>query len=147
MEDNNKTLRENLDELIRLFKKVKDKEIFDHIPGVDKAFFKNFELLVNNYDMIKDNLSEELLTQFGDPIHKMIADTVKQLKRELGEDDLISESDEPKKELKVLITPEPKDRLKEIETIDKELKNSKLSDEEVNRLLDRRTALKDEEPI
>ena len=36
MEEDNRTLRENLDELIRLFKLVKDKEIFDNIQKINR---------------------------------------------------------------------------------------------------------------
>lgn len=142
--ENSESLRKNLDELIRLFKKVKDKSVFENIPGINKAFFSNFEMLVNNYDMIKDDLSEELLEQFGEPIHKMIADTVKQLKEQLGEigeydDDFIDDKPETKN---VLITPEPENYEEEIKYIDDMLKRGSLKAEEVDRLLDRRSELK-----
>ncbi len=141
-QDNN-SLRQNLDELIRLFKKVKDKSIFENMPGVDKSFFKNFELLVNNYDMIKHDLSDELLNQFGEPIHKMIADTVKQLKEELREsgelDDEfeIENSESPK----ILIIPESDNAEEEIQQIDDMLKRGDIKSSEVDRLLDRRNEL------
>jgi len=141
--ENNESLKKNLDELIRLFKKVKDKSVFENIPGINKAFFSNFEMLVNNYDMIKEDLSEELLSQFGEPIHKMIADTVLQLKEQLGEagefDDELPEFKESKN---ILITPEPENPLEEVNYIDEMLKRGGLKAEEVDRLLDRRSELK-----
>lgn len=140
---NNESLKKNLDELIRLFKKVKDKSVFENIPGINKAFFNNFEMLVNNYDMIKEDLSEELLSQFGEPIHKMIADTVVQLKEQLGEaEELNDDLPEFKESKNILITPEPKNREDEIKYIDDMLKRGDLKADEVDRLLDRRSELK-----
>ena len=140
---NNESLKKNLDELIRLFKKVKDKSVFENIPGINKAFFNNFEMLVNNYDMIKEDLSAELLSQFGEPIHKMIADTVVQLKEQLGEaEELDDDLPEFKESKNILITPEPKNREDEIKYIDDMLKRGNLKADEVDRLLDRRSELK-----
>lgn len=145
-EDQNNSLKENLDELIRLFKKIKDKTVFDNLPGVNKAFIQNFDLLVNNYDEIKEDLSEQLLNQFGTPIHKMIADIVKQLRDQLGEEDdenieLSQNNEDRARKTKVLITPEPKSIKDEILIIDKKLKDTSLTREQVNRLLDRRSTL------
>lgn len=141
--ERNKSLKKNLDELIRLFKKVKDKSVFENIPGINKAFFNNFEMLVNNYDMIKEDLSEELLSQFGEPIHKMIADTVVQLKEQLGEaGELDDELPEFKESKNILITPEPENPQDEVKHIDEMLKRGGLKADEVDRLLDRRSELK-----
>lgn len=141
--ESSKSLKKNLDELIRLFKKVKDKSVFENISGIDKTFFNNFEMLVNNYDMIKDNLSEELLNQFGEPIHKMIADTVEQLKEQLGEaGELGEEFIESTEHKNILITPEPENWQEEIKYIDDMLKRGSLKPDEADRLLDRRSELK-----
>lgn len=141
--ERNESLKKNLDELIRLFKKVKDKSVFENIPGINKAFFNNFEMLVNNYDMIKEDLSEELLSQFGEPIHKMIADTVVQLKEQLGEaGELDDELPEFKESKNILITPEPENPQDEVKHIDEMLKRGGLKADEVDRLLDRRSELK-----
>ena len=136
--DNNE-LRRNLDELIRLFQKVNETSSIDEIPGIDKRFFQNFELLLNNYDMIKDDLTDELLNQFGAPIHKMIEETVQTLKKELGEDanlDLQNESTEIDPQTEVLNISE------EIEKIDLKLKEKNLPQNEIDNLLDRRSSLK-----
>ncbi|MCP4551412.1 MAG: hypothetical protein GY834_05090 [Bacteroidetes bacterium] len=146
-EDQNNSLKKNLDELIRLFKKVKDKSVFDDLPGVNKAFIQNFDLLVSNYDEIKEDLSEQLLNQFGTSIHKMIADIVTQLRNQLGEDsdddkiELYANKEDKQKKQKILITPEPRSIKDEILIIDKKLKDTDLTPEQVNRLLDRRSSL------
>ncbi len=140
--ERNESLKKNLDELIRLFKKVKDRSVFEKLPGMNKAFFKNFEMLVDNYDMIKDDLSEELLEQFGEPIHKMIADTVQQLKEQLSEMGELDEEFEDIMETKNLEIKEPEDWHEEIMYIDDMLKRGSLKPSEVDRLLDRRSELK-----
>lgn len=140
--EKNESLKKNLDELMRLFKKMKDKSIFDNISGVDPKFFKNFELFVNNYDMIKNNLSEELLSQFGDTIHQMIADTVKKLKEQLNEEYFLDDDINENEKSKDLSTPpELKNWEEEINYIDNMLKRSNLIPAEVDRLLDRRNEL------
>ncbi len=143
-EEQRDSLKRNMDELIRLFKKIKDKSVFDNLPGVDKMFIQNFDLLVQNYDEIKEDLSEQLLSQFGAPIHKMIEDIVKKLKAELGEE-FASENEEivgkTSKPQKVLITPEPSNIEDEIKIIDSQLNNPKLTPEQIDRLLDRRSDL------
>ena len=143
-EEQRNSLKKNMDELIRLFKKIKDKSVFDDLPGVDKMFIQNFDLLVQNYDEIKEDLSDQLLSQFGSPVHKMIADIVQKLKIELGED-LTSENEnieeKPSSKQKILITPEPTNIEREIKLIDIQLQNTKLSADAINGLLDRRSDL------
>lgn len=136
--DNNE-LRRNLDELIRLFHKVNETSSIDKIPGIDKRFFQNFELLLNNYDMIKEDLTDELLNQFGAPIHKMIEETVRTLKKELGENtnlDLQNETIEFDPQTELLNISE------EMEKIDQKLKEKNLPQQEIDNLLDRRSSLK-----
>lgn len=143
-EEQRDSLKKNMDELIRLFKKIKDKSVFDNISGVDKMFIQNFDLLVENYDEIKDDLSEQLLSQFGSPIHKMIEDIVKKLKAELGEEYTVENealTEDSQKKQKVLITPEPINIDEEIKIIDNQLNNTSLSPEQIDRLLDRRSEL------
>ena len=143
-EELNNSLKQNMDELIRLFKKIKDKSVFEHLPGVDKMFIQSFDLLVQNYDEIKDDLSDQLLNQFGAPIHKMIADIVVKLKLELGED-LTAKDDSIEKKVKspqkILITPEPSNIDNEIKSIDSQLNKGGLTAEQIDRLLDRRSDL------
>lgn len=138
--DNNE-LRKNLDELIRLFKKVKETSSIKEIPGIDKRFFQNFELLLNNYDMIKEDLTDELLNQFGAPIHQMIEETVKTLRKELGEDADV----ETEAEITELIDYQDQaiNISEEIENIDQKLKQNNLSQSEIDHLLDKRSTLKD----
>ncbi|MDZ7742294.1 MAG: hypothetical protein U5Q03_11210 [Bacteroidota bacterium] len=127
-----RSFKENLDLLIRLFKKLKDKTPMDEIPGIDKNMYQNFDMFLKNYEIMRDQISEELLQNFGEPMKKMIADLVEQLKNELGDD--IGEEEQ---------SPEMKEFKRDMAQIDELLKNPGLSEEEVNHLLDERMKLKD----
>lgn len=126
MDEDIKSFKQNLDQLIKLFKKLKDRTSVNDIPGIDKMMYQNFDMFLNNYDMMKDRLSDELLSQFGEPIRVIIADLVKRLKEELGEVEHIEEKQEI---------------INDIEKVDELLKNPKLSEEEINRLLDERKVI------
>ncbi len=129
-----RSFKENLDLLIRLFKKLKDKTPMDEIPGIDKNMYQNFDMFLKNYENMRDQISEELLQNFGEPMKKMIADLVEQLKGELGDD---FEEEEQSVEMKEF--------RRDVAQIDELLKNPGLSEEEINKLLDERMKLKDGE--
>jgi len=139
MSGEDRSFNENLDLLIKLFKRLKDKASFDDMPGIDKTFYQNFEYLLSNYENMRDQLSEELLSKFGEPVKGMIASLVEQLKMELGDDigDLDLD-DEAKEEIKI-----PDD----IAKIDEMLKKPDLTDEEINKLLDERSRLVKNQPV
>jgi hypothetical protein len=139
MGSDDRSFNENLDLLIKLFKKLKDKASFDDMPGIDKTFYQNFEYLLSNYENMRDQLSEELLSKFGEPVKGMIASLVEQLKMELGED--IGDLDLDDEQEEVIEIPD------DIAKIDEMLKNPDLSDEEINKLLDERSKLAKNLPI
>jgi hypothetical protein len=136
-----RSFNENLDLLIRLFKKLKEKTSLDDLHGIDRTFYQNFEYLLSNYENMRDHLSEELLDKFGEPVKGMIASLVEQLKSELGDDlgDLDLEDDKGGEQEISL----PAD----IERIDAMLKRPGLSNEEVNKLLDERSKLAKNLPV
>jgi len=139
MGSEDRSFNENLDLLIKLFKRLKDKASFDDMPGIDKTFYQNFEYLLGNYENMREQLSEELLSKFGEPVKGMIASLVEQLKMELGEDiDNLELDETEEQEIEV-----PDD----IAKIDKLLMNPNLSDEEINKLLDERSRLLKNMPV
>ena len=140
MSSEDRSFNENLDLLIKLFKKLKEKTSLDDLHGIDKTFYQNFEYLLSNYENMRDQLSEELLDKFGEPVKGMIASLVDQLKNELGDDiSELSLDEEPLKEdIRI-----PDDLAK----IDQMLKNPDLSEEELNKLLDERSRLAKEQII
>ena len=138
MGSEDRSFNENLDLLIKLFKRLKDKASFDDMPGIDKTFYQNFEYLLGNYENMREQLSEELLSKFGEPVKAMIAGLVEQLKMELGDDIGDLDLDETEEEI---IVPD------DVAKIDELLKNPGLSDEEINKLLDERWKLSRNIPV
>ena len=133
MASEERSFNENLDLLIKLFKKLKERSSLDEMSGIDKTFYQNFEYLLGNYENMRDQLSEELLEKFGEPVKGMIASLVEQLKVELGDE--IGDLNVEEEEEKEIAIPE------DLTKIDEMLKNSNLSEEEVNKLLDERSKL------
>jgi len=135
MSNEEKSFKENLDLLIRLFKKLKDKTPLTEIPGIDKNMYQNFDFFLRNYEMMKDQISDDLLLNFGEPMKKMIADLVQQLQAELGEDetDIQNENESNFPDLK-----------RSMAQIDELLKSPALTEEQIDQLLDERARLKNE---
>ncbi len=128
-----RSFNENLDLLIKLFKRLKEKTSLDELHGIDKTFYQNFEYLLSNYENMREQLSEELLDKFGEPVKAMIAGLVEQLKMELGDD--IADLDLESQEQEELEVPD------DIARIDDLLKKPGLTDAEIDRLLDERSKL------
>ena len=137
MSDSDRSFSENLDLLIKLLRKLKDKSQFEGMPGVPKMFISNFDFFLRNYEQMKDQISAQLLQQFGEPIKQMVADMVEQLQDELDENMLTST--EP-----AVSSPVITGQKKTIAEIDDMLKKPGLSEEEIDRLLDERKRLKNE---
>lgn len=135
--DSDRSFSENLDLLIKLLRKLKDKSQFESMPGVPKMFIMNFDFFLQNYDKMKDQISEQLLQQFGEPIKQMVADMVEQLQEELDEN-LVPDLESPVQS--PLITGQKRT----VEEIDEMLKKPGLSEDEIDRLLDERKRVKSE---
>lgn len=128
-----RSFNENLDLLIKLFKRLKEKTSLDELEGIDKTFYQNFDFLLSNYENMREQLSQELLDKFGEPVKAMIAGLVEQLKMELGDDIGDLDLDIPKQE--ELEVPD------DIARIDELLKKPGLTDADIDRLLDERSKL------
>ena len=138
--DDNKSLKEKLNELFRLMNKLQEKGLHQNIPGMNPMFFKQFDMISENFEIIQDGMADDMFKQFGIPIDKIITETIKALKRELGEDDFTEELIESQTEQKN-IPVKVEDKTTEIELIDQMLKRPGLSEVELDKLLDRRSEL------
>jgi hypothetical protein len=138
MSSSERSFSENLDLLIKLLRKLKDKSQFEGMPGVPKMFVTNFDFFLQNYERMKDQITAQLLQQFGEPIKQMVADMVDQLKEELDEDSFVSLDTTPE----VPVITGQKRTLAEIDEL---LRNPELSQEEIDRLLDERHQIKQKE--
>lgn len=152
MEDEN--FRQELEELFRLFKRLVEKEALNELAGVDEKQLEQLKAFMAQFDDVKDKLKIEMV--HVDPFTKMmISALVKELREQLGDDmdSLGGYDDEDVKR----ISPEDvlrqrEEQLKDVsdetarnrsllETIDEQLKNPNLTDEEIDALLDRRTQI------
>lgn len=151
MDEKRESFKKKLDQLIKLFRKLKDKEDVKNMPGVDPMMYQSFELFLNNYDMMKDQITDDLLNQFGDQMQYMVSSLVEQLKDQLG-DDIDLEEDEQELVRDIRNEPLPKIEVQEGETeedvlkkklemIDQKLKTPGLSAEEMDHLLEQRFRL------
>jgi len=137
MSASERSFGENLDLLIKLLRKLKDTSRFEGMPGMPRMFVTNFDFFLHNYEKMKDQISEQLLQQFGEPIKQMVADMVEQLQDELDES-MLSPT-EPVAESPVITGQK-----RNIAEIDEMLRKPGLSEEEIDRLLDERKKLKSE---
>lgn len=135
MED--EKFKQDLDELFRLFKKLVETESLDNVPGVDSMMLKQFQFFFSNYENMKDQIGQQLQGQFGEPVKEMISNLVKQLREQLGEDDFTN-IEQITEDVPILELDSSK---YSIEKIDRLLENSDLTEEQVNKLLDRRAEL------
>ncbi|MFO7614471.1 MAG: hypothetical protein R6W71_07520 [Bacteroidales bacterium] len=135
MDDSDRSFSENLDQLIKLLRKLKDRSHFESMPGVPKMFVMNFDFFLQNYERMKDQISDQLLQQFGEPIKQMVADMVEQLKEAVDEDDIPEIESQPHPPI---ITGSKKT----VEDIDQLLKDPNLTEQEIDQLLDERSRLK-----
>lgn len=138
MED--ESFKKDLDELFRLFNKLIKEKSIDDVPGLNTAMLKQFEFFFSNYDTMKDQLMYQLQGQYGDSVKEMVRTLVKQLRAEVGEDDFLIIEDE----IEAPLIEEELQKIEgktEREKIDELLKNGKLTEEQINELLDKRSNL------
>ncbi|MFA8451619.1 MAG: hypothetical protein ACEPOW_13080 [Bacteroidales bacterium] len=150
MDEKRESFKKKLDQLIKLFRKLKDKEDLRNMPGVDPMMYQSFEMFLNNYEMMKDQITDDLLNQFGDQMQVMISGLIDQLKEQLGEDFGLDEEEQDLiKDLKLDIPVEENTDEQEKQTliqekldiIDKKLKEPGLSPDDMDRLLEERFKL------
>lgn len=140
MAANNQSFSEDLDRLINLFRKIKEKMNEQQYKSIDRTFIQNIDLMINNYETIKGNVPQDMLNTMGEPIHKMMTLLIDQISAEYG--DILGAEIKTYNELK----PEKKITLHvEISHIDEMLMRNDIKPEEVDKLLDLRAELKAKE--
>ena len=137
-----------MNELFRLFRKVMEKFPPDDVPGMDKSQLDQLKMYLSQYDAMKDNMSVEIYGMMDNDMTRNIIDMlIKKLREQLGDD-----ADEPEMIENHIQDVEIKEKAFEslqtgenyralIDSIDAELKNPNLTDEEIDTLLDKRQKL------
>lgn len=146
MSESNEEFEKDLEQLIRLFKKIKDKTKAEQFSHLDPAFAQNLDFIINNYEMVKNNIPKEMFTQMGLPFQQMMKEFINHLKAELGEgldqEDLLAEQEDDVEDRKEeTLTSDTMQPSEEVAKIDAALKKPGLTDEQIDKLLDRRNAL------
>ncbi|MBO4573730.1 MAG: hypothetical protein J5708_00190 [Bacteroidales bacterium] len=143
----NDELKNKVNELFRLFKKVMEKYPPEDVPGIDKEQLEQLKSYLSQYDMMKDNISVEMFSMMDNGMANHFIDMlINKLREQLGDeaDDSVAQNHIEDVELKEkafesLQTGENYQTL--IDAIDAQLKNPELSDEEIDILLDKRQKL------
>jgi hypothetical protein len=122
MSPNKKEFIENLDSVLEIFRQFKEILIKGNTK-IDQDFIRNFDEIIQNYQIIREEIPDEMVSKFGMPIQVMALQLVEQLRFELeGQHMLMQE--------------------KKIEdNIDEKLRNPDLSEKEIDALLDQRLSV------
>lgn len=114
----------DLDLLVYLLNKLKNKVVSDKENEIDDSIFNSFDLIINNYNLVRSELSENVLSQFGDSVQHLVSQMINQLKKELEE-----------------METKEKNLLTDLKRIDQLLMSEGLTDDEIDRLLDKRSQI------
>ena len=142
MEDEN--FNQELEDFFRLFKHLLEKEASGNLSGVDPAQMEQLKMFMSQFEEVKDDLKGELHNI--DPFTKMmISSVVKELRKQVGPEleganpptpeEIVSRREE---ELMDVSDEQARSRAL-IATIDEQLRNPSLSEEEIDALLDKRS--------
>ena len=145
MEDDN--LNNGLDNLLNMFKKLMENQDLDAIPGINEEQKEQLKMFLEDFDELKDDMKVEIYKL--DPFTKqMVGMVMGQLNNFTGEQtpgiNLSTTPQEPpvNKEKQLTDIPGNTENLEaHLAAIDDQLRQPDLSDEEINRLLDERTAI------
>ena len=129
-----------------MFKHLLEKEASGNLSGVDPAQMEQLKLFMSQFEEVKDDLKGELHNI--DPFTKMmISSVVKELRKQVGPEmemeapptpeEIVSRREE---ELMDVSDEQARSRAL-IATIDEQLKNPSLNDEEIDALLDKRSQI------
>lgn len=140
MNQSNESFQRDLDELIRLIKKMKAKagdERFDHL---DPMLKQQLDFMINNYETVKHSMSVEMINQMGLPIQQMLRQFIEMMKRDLG-DEFPSADDQLEEQQPLPVENPLENREDAIKRIDKLLQKPNLTEEQINHLLDKRNQI------
>ena len=148
MDDNN--LNNNLDDLLNMFKKMMEGQDLDAIPGINEEQKEQLKMFLEDFDELKDEMKVEIFRL--DPFTKqMVGMVMGNLKNFTGNmqqtpsQTLTPQEPAPNKEKQLTDIPGTTENLEaQLASIDQQLRNPDLSDEQINALLDQRSAIAEE---
>ena len=148
MDDNN--LNNGLDDLLNMFKKMMENQDLDAIPGINEEQKEQLKMFLEDFDELKDDMKVEIYKL--DPFTKqMVGMVMGQLQNFRGNNPQVAtQSTAPQeppvnKEKQLTDIPGTTENLEaHLAAIDDQLRQPDLSDDDINRLLDERTAIMEE---
>ena len=148
MDDNN--LKNGLDDLLNMFKKLMEGQDLDAIPGINEEQKEQLKMFLEDFDELKDDMKVEIYKL--DPFTKqMVGMVMGQLQNfNSGNPQVATQSTAPQeppvnKEKQLTEIPGTTENLEaHLAAIDDQLRQPDLSDDDINRLLDERTAIMEE---
>lgn len=150
MEDDN--LNNGLDSLLNMFKKMMEQQDLDAIPGITEEQKEQLKMFLEDFDEMKDEMKVEIykLDPFSKQMMEMVMGQLKNISdpQLTGDQPIVPiETPEPpvNKEKQLTDIPGTTENLEaHLAAIDDQLRQPGLSDEEINRLLDERSAIAQE---
>ena len=150
MEDDN--LNNGLDSLLNMFKKMMEQQDLDAIPGITEEQKEQLKMFLEDFDEMKDEMKVEIykLDPFSKQMMEMVMGQLKNISdpKLTGDQPIVPiETPEPpvNKEKQLTDIPGTTENLEaHLAAIDDQLRQPGLSDEEINRLLDERSAIAQE---
>ena len=147
MDENN--FNNGLDDLLNMFKKMMENQDLDAIPGINEEQKEQLKMFLEDFDDLKQDMKVEIYKL--DPFTKqMVGMVMGQLKNfpgmfpgmEMPAQNAAPQAPTVKKEKQLTDIPGTTENLEaHLAEIDKQLRNPNLSDEDMNRLLDERSAI------
>ena len=148
MDDNN--LNNSLDDLLNMFKKMMEGQDLDAIPGINEEQKEQLKMFLEDFDELKDDMKVEIYRL--DPFTKqMVGMVMGHLKNFTGDmqqtatPTITPQEPAPNKEKQLTDIPGTTENLEaQLAAIDKQLRNPELTEEQINDLLDKRSAIAEE---
>ncbi|MBE0638835.1 MAG: hypothetical protein IH598_09970 [Bacteroidales bacterium] len=144
MNQANESFQRDLDELIRLLKKIKANTNDPRFEHLDPILKQNIDFIINNYEMFKNNIPLEMMGQLGLPFQQMVRQFLDIMKSDLGEEYSIDTTTNLQPAIREYQAPkeDPKaDPDERVRLIDEMLKRPDLTDDAIDKLLDERNQL------
>ena len=149
MEDEN--LKNGIDDFMEHLKSLIEKQDLNSIPGLSDDAKEQFRTLIDDFDELKDEMKVEIYKLDPEQQQKLAA-LLQQINSKNFTEPIFNtnQSTAPatppvNKEKQLTDIPGTTENLQaKINAIDNQLRNPNLSDEEINRLLDERTAISSE---
>ena len=147
----NDNLNNGLDGLLDMFKKLIEGQDLDSIPGINEEQKEQLKMFLEDFDELKNDMKVEIYKL--DPLSKQMVEMVMGQLKNLGTLDPQLNSSQATTPIEPIVNKEK--QLDEIPgttenleahlaAIDDQLRQPGLSDEEINRLLDERSAIAEE---